>query len=217
MLELSELEHDAMLEVINIGIGYAADTLSSLVNDEVKLFVPSFEFLDYQEAVKRTAELNNTQVCAVSQHVEDTTGSNFHTDTILIFAKQRALQLVQFVTGEETEPPLTINDLSEMQQEAMTEIGNIVLNACIGAISNILNTEFNISLPFYQLTSYADLLDNSRVESNSHNVILLLMINFELSTSKIPGYMVFKMDFPAFEDFKQHIMDLIDSYGILSG
>lgn len=214
MLELSELEHDAMLEVLNIGIGYAADTLSSLVNDEVTLFVPSFEFLDYQEAVKKTAEFGSgTQVCAVSQHVETTTGSGFHSDTILIFSEQRAMQLVQFVTGEDMEYTLPISDFSEMQQEAMTEIGNIVLNACIGAIGNVFNTEFNVSLPFYQLTNYADLLGGARVEKNTDNIVMLLLINFELSKSQIQGHMAFKMDVPAFEDFKQHVIRLIDSYG----
>lgn len=214
MLELNEIEHDAMLEVINIGIGYAADTLSSLVNDEVTLFVPSFEFLDYEEAIKRTAEFgSDTQVCAVSQHVETTTGSDFRSDTLLIFSEQRAMQLVQFVTGEDMEHNLPITDFSEMQQEAMIEIGNIVLNACIGAIGNVFNTEFSVSLPFYQLTSYRDLLGGSRVEKNTDNIVMLLLINFELSTSQIQGHMAFKMDVPAFEDFKQHVVRLIDSYG----
>jgi len=39
-----ELESDLLAELFNIGVGRAADSLSRMVNQEVKISVPSVEF-----------------------------------------------------------------------------------------------------------------------------------------------------------------------------
>ncbi|HQO28786.1 MAG TPA: chemotaxis protein CheC, partial [Accumulibacter sp.] len=45
MIHLSELQLDALGELFNIGVGRAANSLSQIVNDEVKLSAPSISLL----------------------------------------------------------------------------------------------------------------------------------------------------------------------------
>jgi chemotaxis protein CheC len=50
MLELSELQHDALVEIFNIGVGQAARAMSEIVSEEVTMSVPSIRFLNRADA-----------------------------------------------------------------------------------------------------------------------------------------------------------------------
>jgi len=49
--ELNELQLDAIREVASIGSGNAATALSSLLNQPIKISMPSVELMDYNKAV----------------------------------------------------------------------------------------------------------------------------------------------------------------------
>lgn len=42
---LTPLEQDALTELFNIGVGYAASAMNELLNEELRLSVPSIEVL----------------------------------------------------------------------------------------------------------------------------------------------------------------------------
>ena len=44
LFELDELELDLLAELFNIGVGKAANSLSQMVDQEIKLSVPSIDF-----------------------------------------------------------------------------------------------------------------------------------------------------------------------------
>ena len=46
MIELTELEHDTISELINIGVGRAASSLSEMVAQPVELTVPTISFVE---------------------------------------------------------------------------------------------------------------------------------------------------------------------------
>lgn len=77
--ELSELETDLLVELFNIGVGRAADSLSRMVNQEVHLSVPSVEFC----SVEKMAEFlgGDTIICSVSQKMT----ASFNAKTMLLF------------------------------------------------------------------------------------------------------------------------------------
>jgi len=52
MVILSEIQHDALVEIFNISIGRAAAAMSSIVNEEITLAVPSFRFMTVREAAE---------------------------------------------------------------------------------------------------------------------------------------------------------------------
>jgi chemotaxis protein CheC len=45
MVRLTELEHDALVELFNIGVGQAASAMSEIVNETVTMSVPAISFL----------------------------------------------------------------------------------------------------------------------------------------------------------------------------
>ncbi|GGY75852.1 chemotaxis protein CheC [Pseudoduganella plicata] len=204
MVELSELEHDALVEIFNIGVGQAAAAMSGIVGEEVTMSVPSITFLSRIEAAqlledahRRSGSMQGTgeRICGVSQHYEGA----FQTEAILMFPEDKSLEIVRLMVGESV--PLA--ELSEMEQEAMSEIGNIILNSCVGTLANIFQQELHGSLPVYQVGSSDEILDATG--SRAETVVMMLHIDFILEKHQIHGYVAFILDVTALHDLKEQI------------
>ena len=71
MVNLSELENDALVEIFNIGVGHAAAAMSEIVNEEVTMSVPSITFLNRADAAALLgSKKDGERICGVSQHYD---------------------------------------------------------------------------------------------------------------------------------------------------
>src|SRR3954462_9409847 len=111
MFNLSELQHDALVEIFNIGVGHAAAAMSDIVSEEVTMSVPSISFLNRHEAAALLGRADN-RICGISQHYDGA----FKPEAILMFPEDKSLEIVRLMVGEVV--PLT--ELTEMEQEAMS-------------------------------------------------------------------------------------------------
>lgn len=184
---LTDLEADFLAELFNIGVGRAADSLSRMVDQEVKLSVPSVEFRSVHEMADYLG--GDNIICSVSQLM---TGE-FDARSMLLFPEKNSMEVVRLLMGSDLSDEL----VAEMQEEALNEIGNIVLNACIGAIAASLGKQFDVGLPTFEAGKPLNLL-TSAVASKDDGV-LLIRINMELSESSIKGYMAFLLG-PALQE-----------------
>ena len=98
MLQLSELENDALVEIFNIGVGHAAASMSGIVNEEVTMSVPSISFMNRSEAADMLGNKNREagRICGVSQHYEGA----FNTEAILMFPEDKSLEIVRLMVGD---------------------------------------------------------------------------------------------------------------------
>jgi len=64
---LTEIELDALTEVFNVGAGRAAQSLSEIVGDGVRLSVPSIEILKSNEVNAKVLALSHSRFATVSQ------------------------------------------------------------------------------------------------------------------------------------------------------
>ena len=67
---LTELEHDALTELVNIGVSRAAVSLRKMIGDQVLLSVPSVEIISRKEAATLIREREIDQLVAVRQTFE---------------------------------------------------------------------------------------------------------------------------------------------------
>lgn len=204
MITLTELQHDALVEIFNIGVGQAAASMSGIVNEEVTMSVPSISFLNRAEAAMLLGGKNKQdqlqRICGVSQHYEGA----FETEAILMFPEDKSLEIVRLMVGESV--PLA--ELTEMEQEAMSEIGNIILNSCVGTLANLFQRELQGSLPVYHVGTSEEILSASGSAANS--VVLMLHIDFILEMHQIHGYVAFILDVSALHDLKEQINLYLD-------
>ncbi len=66
-MTLSELELDAITELVNLGVSRAATNLALMVHEEVVLTVPKVALLTRQEAIRTLSERESKHLVAVHQ------------------------------------------------------------------------------------------------------------------------------------------------------
>lgn len=189
--QFTELELDALTELFNIGIGYAASAMNELLNEELTLSVPRTEILR-RSSLADVLHLNARRICGVHQSVSGMLHANAH----LLFPEDQSLELVRLMLGDSVPG----GELTEMQQEALCEIGNIILNACVGAMANALGNECVSSLPSLYRGSMEQVLgiDHDAAEEFS----LVIFIDFLVEKHEIHGYLVFLLDSITVADLK---------------
>lgn len=196
---LTELELDAIAELLNIGMGQATASLSQMVNEEVHLSVPSVELLTRQEAANYVRFRTKQNIAAVKQHFR----GHFWGDALLLFPQEKGLELVRALIKEDV--PLDM--LTELEQDALIEVGNIILNACLSTLANLLSHELNSDLPTFMIGSAEEIFD-ANIPQDEERVMFMRM-HFSLRSNDVDGYVAFILDIPAIAQFKQKIDDYL--------
>jgi chemotaxis protein CheC len=196
---LTELEFDALTELINIGVSRAANSLRELVGEQVHLTVPSLAILLRPEAAELISPSNANLLVAVRQGFQ----GEFSGCALLIFPETNSLELVRAVTAGD----LSLEDIIELEQEALAEIGNIILNGCMATIANLLERSLTMSLPEIVRGSGLDFFDLSPSEVDDG--ILFVRINFSLKGREISGYVAIVLDFLSLETLRILVADFI--------
>lgn len=198
---LDELELDALTELVNLGVSRAAASLREMIGSQVLLSVPSVALVDRPHAIEILSERESSQLVAVHQAFEgEITGR-----ALLIFPQTNSLELVRAVTGGD----LPLEDIIELEEEALAETGNIVLNGCLGTIANMLNRTLTISLP--------EVLRGPGTEffglppaPKAGDVVMFLYINFSVRNREISGYIAVLMDMPSLTALKSLLGEFIE-------
>ena len=136
---LTEFERDALGEISNIAMARAANSLRQMVEHEVLLSVPSVEIVSPETATQIVRKPNNPNLVAVRQ---DFSGA-FSGRALLIFPETNSLELVRAVVGRE----FPLEDIVNLEDEALAETGNIILNGWVATIANLLRRGLKMSLP----------------------------------------------------------------------
>ena len=195
-LQLSELEEDLLTELFNLGVGNAAASLSEMVKQEIKLSVPYIEFLSLAQLANKLGGENS--ICSVSQIVS----GPFTAQSMLLFPEENSIEIVRQLLGNN----LPDDTLLELQKESFSEIGNIVLNACIGSFSTALKEEFAVDLPVFELAKPGELL---KLSDQEQDTALFIRIDLTLSSSQITGYLAFLMGSISLEKLKEALEKML--------
>ena len=187
---LNTLQHDALTELVNIGVSHAATSLREMVGAQVLLSVPTLSLLGRREAIETLSAREGAQLVAVHQVFEgDLVGR-----ALLIFPETKSLELVRAVIGQD----LSLEDIIELEQEALAETGNIILNGCLATIANLLERRLKISLPEILRGDGRDLF-NLAPPPEAGDVVMFLYIDFAIRERDIRGYIAMLMDMPSLE------------------
>jgi chemotaxis protein CheC len=187
-VELLELELDALTELVNLGVSRAATSLAQMVKEEVLLTVPKVALMSRKEAMRILGEREAKNLVAVHQIFEgDITGR-----ALLIFPEAKSLELVRAVVGDE----LSLEEIIELEQEALAETGNVILNSCLAMMANSLERSLKISLPEVLRGESADFF-NLEPPPIGGATVMFIYINFALKRRDIDGYIAMMMDMPS--------------------
>ena len=198
---LDELELDALTEMVNIGVNRSAASLREMVGEQVHLSVPKVSLVSRAEAIATLGEGNAGMLVGVHQVFEgDIVGR-----ALLIFPDTKSLELVRAVAGSE----LSLEEIIELEHEALSEIGNVILNGCLATMANMLQRSLRMSLPEI-LRGEAAKFFNLAPPPHAGEVVMLLYIDFALRSRDIRGYIAMLMDMPSLAAMKLLLRDFID-------
>ncbi len=194
-MKLDELAMDALTEMFNLGVGQAAHALSQISGDSVTLTVPKVVVLSRSEVSLYVGVGALSAVSAVRQHYSGA----INAEAVLMFPAERGLELVQMMVGGE----LPLNQLAEMEQEALSEIGNILLNSVMASVADTLKIQLEGSLPTVELSQAQEVLQGDAPAEGS---VLLVDIQFEVATREVQGMLAFLLDVPS-QDMLEHMLN----------
>ncbi len=197
---LNELEHDALTELVNIGVSHSAAGLRKMVGEQVLLSVPSVEVVSRKAAVTLIRERESEELVAVCQDFQGA----FSGRALLIFPQRNSLALVNAVTHGELSP----DEVVAIETEALAETGNIVLNGCLASMANMLQRPLTMSLPLV-VRGGGQMFFELGDEPGDSGVVLFLYINFTISGRAIRGYIAMLMDMPSLDALKLLITEFI--------
>jgi chemotaxis protein CheC len=200
-VQLTELQLDALTELVNLGVSNAATHLSEMVREEIALSVPTVSVVSRERAVAILRERDAKQLVAVHQDFE----GDINGRALLIFPEARSLELIRAVVGAD----LPLEDIIELEQEALAETGNVLLNACLSTLANSLHRHLRISLPsvirgdgneFFRLAASPDAGDT----------VLFIYINFALEPRDIQGYLAILLTIPSMAVLQLLLIEYIE-------
>lgn len=196
MNSLSELQLDALTEIFNIGAGRAAASLSEIVGDEVRLSVPRIQLYQSSEINADALSLYSPRLGAVKQSFS----GPFDADAMLLFTEDRALEIVHDMMNSQVD----VEEVAEFEQEAMCELGNIILNACLSSMADMLGLTLHSSLPAYSVGT-TDVVLRQIISEASHPLVLVLHIDLTIEKHHSQGCLVFLLSSSSLQKLLAHI------------
>jgi len=180
-VELNSSQKDALTELINIGYARAAAALSDLTGHRISLEVPDVALHTIPEISDKLEKLLHGEVASVNQVFSGPINGN----SILLLDRDAALLLNRLLTDRPT-----VTGFDGAAREVITEVGNIVLNACLGAFGNLLKIQVSFTVPNLQIESVQNVLHSLTIEKQRLEYALIIHTCFHLRASDVKGYLV---------------------------
>ena len=181
-MELTQTQQDALVELLNIGFGRAAASLSELTGHRVLLEVPQVSVHPIDELNHSLRLVLDDEVASVHQIFSGPVGG----DALLILNHSAAGMLKELLTNE---APLPL-PLDASAREVLTEVGNILLNACLGTFGNILKVQVSFSVPQLSLDTLHAVMKSLLVNREGLRYALVVQAGFKLRDAEVKGYLV---------------------------
>lgn len=179
--EMSDQYFDVLKEIGNIGAGNATTALSQMLNTRVDMKVPQVKLMEFKE-VGTTMGGEEQIVAGIYLVVEgDISGS------IMFMQKESsARQMIAKLMGMEPSGEC----LSEMEQSALKEIGNIIAGAYLNSLSTLTNLTIYPSVPELCIDMAGAILQVPAIEFGAIGDKMLLIETAFDDDNEMEGYFI---------------------------
>ena len=204
-MELNPVQHDALVELLNIGFGRAGASLSKLTQQRVLLDVPQVDIHPVTHLTQSLGRLVDERVASVHQVFSGPVAG----DALLLLDPIAAATLTELLTDVRA---LSL-DLDPSTREVFTEVGNVVLNACIGTFGNLLHIPVSFSVPDVDVSSVTTVIDRMVETGDALRYALVVTAGFRLRESAVTGYVVIVLTVQSLK----RLLDALDRWQRVQG
>ena len=181
-MKLTERQSDALSELINIAFARTGAALSELTGHRVVLNPPEVAVYRTEELRPALAKFVPGDVASIHQVFAGPVAG----DALLLLNYDGAVHL----TGLLTEGHTPSAYLDESAREVLTEVGNILLNACLGMFGNLLKVHVTFSVPRLHLETLDELIASITEGKTELLYALVIYTAFQIRDSSVTGFLV---------------------------
>lgn len=199
---ISEKQKDALTELVNISFSKSANALSELTGQRVSLDVPRVNIYPVAELSAALGEMVENEFASVHQLFK----GKISGDAMLLINTKSSLILTDLLIDQ---PIGTSKEFDSSTREVLVEVGNIILNSCLGMFGNLLEVQFTFSVPQLKLNSISDMMTSLNTGVETIRYALFIYMGFRLKESNIDGYLVVVLGVNSMDFFIQKIEELV--------
>lgn len=196
-MELTERQNDALTELINIAFSRTAASLSELTGHRVVLDVPQVSLHPISELPGELEKFLPADIATVHQVFTGPLAG----DALLLLNYEGAVTLTDLLTDEQAHS----QRLDESGREVLTEVGNILLNACLGVFGNLLQVRVSFSVPRLHLEKLAEIVDSLVKDREEVRYALVIYTSFRLRDSAVKGFLVIALSVASLDRLIQEV------------
>jgi chemotaxis protein CheC len=187
MKTLNELHFKTLSEIINIGTELAVQGLSEVIGKSVQPSVPNVELIQLKDSSVLSLRLNAEKFGIVTQKFKGA----LNADVMLLFAEENVLCIVRNMMMMDSDTDIEV--IREVENEAMCELGNIMINACLAAITDMLHVVIESSLPRFTIKSREEIAEQIK-NSATQEFVFASHVNFSIEGQPIEGKLFFLLN-----------------------
>ena len=178
--QLSSLEIDTLREIGSIGTGNAATALSQMLGREVRITLPEVRIMGYNEAIEWIG------------------GPEAVTAGVLVKMSGQMngimLSVLSLCSMFET-PVGDYEELGDLGQSAMVEIGNIMISTFINALSGLAGIDVNLTVPAFAVDMQGAILAVPMAEyGGMSDYLMTIGGNFVCDGKQVPCHLLLSPD-----------------------
>ncbi|OQX26691.1 MAG: hypothetical protein BWK80_09110 [Desulfobacteraceae bacterium IS3] len=178
---------DIICEIINIGIGEAANSLSNLVNTRVIIRIPEIQILHVSEVNEYIQKEVPSIGVYISQNFKDLVKGK----TILFYTRECCVSLLNAIYGQTAKT----SSLTESGIATLNEIGNIIMVSCMAEISNMIEGKIFFDLPQVTVEISEKYFQNLIRELGESGKAIVVKNEIRIKDTDIKGYLFILMSF----------------------
>lgn len=175
-------EHqDIVCELVNIGAGKAGQILNQMFSSHINLTIPVIESFDMASKIdiEKTIAFDGSNYSIEM----DFNGDELGGCAILLFKSDQ----VDILADALISIPYDDAERKSLVISALSEIGNIVINALIGSISNIVKTNIVYSVPKCNINIGPEIFKEKHKNSGT---LIMARTFFELERLNVEGHSI---------------------------
>ncbi|MDY6903106.1 MAG: chemotaxis protein CheC [Thermodesulfobacteriota bacterium] len=204
----SQDEKDILQEIMNIAFGNATADLAELIDVQVILSIPDIRIMGFTALPKFLHEtINHGQQTAA-------TGQKFRGEfngTGLLFLPLGAERVLEKFLSDSQRDKLSKQEGKDMQTGLLVEISNILIGACVGKISELLNTVVSYTPPELFTeggNDYEFLLEHFDTEQTA----IVMKTLFQFDQQDFHGLLLILTNYESVNWMKKALIDFMQQY-----
>lgn len=206
MLETDEIE--ILQEIMNIAFGQAAADLAEVIDIHVVLSVPYIKIVQASELPEYIKEeirdINNISI------IEQKFLGRFKGNALMVFPSGSGKGLIGlFELGEEM--PLESDPIDTLARETLMEVGNILIGACIGKLSELLKDNVTYSPPRIILhNNPIEAIPDNHLMSSDSAIVLKTVFSFD--KGDVNGFLFLIISHESIQWLREALQKFIEQY-----